>query len=144
MSHCPVIHDNVGDCNTANLNFRHLWMEGIREVRNISHFLAQVGSRFFCVLKNRTVIVYTSSFSYHPERIVFSETDENKDVSTYFILEKTGSGSSRLTIDLYRKNSLIWLSIYRLLKKSKIESNRNSSLLYLEELLNNIELPEGM
>ena len=59
------------------------------------------------VLDNGETITYSSSYTFHTDRITFSETDEEKKHAFYFLIEKTDDNKARLTVDYYiRKNPL--------------------------------------
>jgi hypothetical protein len=126
---------------TGDFNYRHRWQEGVKKVEEVNHFLPRVGMRCRCVLDNGEVNIYSSSYSYSPERIEFSETDEKKNSSTYFILEKTGNNKTRLTINFYLKKNIVVQTIFNLVRKKKMEEIYHKSLLNLEELLKEIKLP---
>src|SRR6185369_5734162 len=61
---------------------------GLKTIDEVSHYLPMVGTRHRCVLENGQAFIYTTHFSYSPEKIVMVETDEKKRSSTYFIFEK--------------------------------------------------------
>ena len=91
-------------CYTVvHFEFRHLWHIGIRTIDEVEHLLPGIGSKHRQVLENGEVVMkYTSSFVYDPEsRTMFSETDEKKKSSMYFIIDKTGGHRSRLTLEFY-------------------------------------------
>jgi hypothetical protein len=93
-------------------------------------------SRF--VLEDGQSIVYASSYSYHPDRIEFSETDEKKKTSTFFALEKRGPDKTMLTIIFYIKNTFAAPLLFSLTKKKKMEAALQRSLLRLDELVKEI------
>ena len=126
---------------TAHLEFRSQWMDGVKDVDKVEHFIPGVGSRHRCVLENETVIVYTSSLTYDPEtKIVFSETNEKKSSSVYFILEPVGETKSRLTMEVYLPSRLKKF-VFDLVAKRKMESQMQRSMEKLEKLLPGIHLP---
>jgi len=126
---------------TAHLEFRNQWLDGVRDVDNVEHFLPGVGSRYRCVLENETVIVYMSSLTYDPEKkIVFSETDEKKSRSVYFILEPLGETKSKLTINFYLPSRMAKFA-FDLFTKSKRASQMQRSMERLEKLLPGIHIP---
>jgi hypothetical protein len=129
---------------TAGLNFRARWKEGVKATTEISHFLPQVGARYRSVQDNGETIMYTSSFSYHPEKIVYSETDENKNNSTFFILEKINNSRTRLSIDFYIKKSPVKQILFKLLHRKKMQNMFGRSLLNLEGLIKEIKPPGQM
>ena len=127
----------------GHFEFRSRWQEGIKAVDEVNDLLPGVGTRHRCVLENGQIILYTSSFPYDPEkRIVFSETDEKKKVSRYFILEKTGENKTRLTLDFYVKKNVVMPILFKLMMKKKMENTFRKSLLNLDNLLKEIEVPE--
>lgn len=81
---------------TGDFNFRSRWQDGVKMVEEVSHFLPRIGMRCRCVLENGQEIIYASSYSYNPDKIEFSETDEKKKNSTYFSLEKTSTNKTKL------------------------------------------------
>ena len=126
---------------TGDLNNRHRWQEGVKSVEEINHFLPRVGMRRRCVFENGHAIIYSSSYSYSPERIEFSETDEKKKSTTHFLLEKTGENKTRLTLDYYIKKNALSQFMFTLTKKNKMEESINKSLLNLGEFVKEIKLP---
>ena len=126
---------------TGDLNNRNRWQEGVKSVEEISHFLPRVGMRRRCVFENGHAIIYSSSYSYSPERIEFSETDEKKKSTTHFLLEKTGNNKTRLTLDYYIKKNLLSQFMFTLTQKKKMEETIHKSLLNLGEFVKEIKLP---
>jgi hypothetical protein len=94
-----------------------------------------------CVLENGETVIYSTSYSYSPDRIEFSETDEKKKSSTYYLLEKTGKNKTKLTIDFYLRKNLVSQIMFKLTGKKKMEDTLNKSLLNLVEVVKEIKLP---
>jgi hypothetical protein len=127
---------------TGDFNYRSRWQEGVKTVEEVDHILPRVGMRCRCVLQSGQIVIYTSSYySYHPDRIEFSETDEKKKSSTYFILEKISDNKTKLTIDFYIKKNPLTQSIFKLTRKNKLENNFYKSLQNLDRLVKEIKLP---
>ena len=126
----------------GDFNYRSQWQEGVKKVEEIDHFLPRVGMRCRCIMDSGESITYASSYYYQPERIEFSETDEKKNSSTYYLLEKTGNNTSKLTLDFYLKKNLASQMTFKLLYKKKKEEMFRKSLLNLEELVKEIKLPD--
>ncbi len=126
---------------SGDYNNRSRWQEGVIKVEEIDHFLPRIGMRCRCVTKNGEVVIYASGYSYHPDRIEFSETDGNKTSSTYYLLEKNGDEKTRLTIDFYIRENVAGKIIFDLFKKSKTEATFKKSMQNLEAYLNEIKLP---
>ena len=131
-------------CYTVvHFEFRHLWYAGIKAIDEIEHFLPGVGSRHRHVLDNgKTELMYISSFLYNPEgKTVFSETDEKKKSSIYFIAEKTGQHTSRLTIEIYFQRNIIKQALFNHLEKKKKEEELKGSLERLDKVLKEMVVP---
>jgi Protein of unknown function (DUF2652) len=125
----------------GDFHYRHRWQEGVKEVQEVNHFLPRIGTRCRCILENGQSILYTTSYSYHPERIEFSETEEKSKSSTYYTLEKISDKKTRLTLDLYIMKNIVQQIIFNLTRKKKIEDSTQRSLLRLIELVKEIKLP---
>ena len=131
-------------CYTVvHFEFRHLWYPGIKTIDEVEHFLPGVGSRHRHVLENgKTELMYISSFQYNPEgKTIFSETDEKKNSSVYFIAEKTGEHTSRLTIEIYFKRNIIKQALFNKLEKKKREQELQHSLEKLDKVLKEMVVP---
>jgi Protein of unknown function (DUF2652) len=124
----------------GDFNFRSRWQEGVKAIEEVTHLLPRVGMRCRRIMENGESILYASSYSYHPERIEFSETDE-KENATYYTLEKISDNKTKLTIDFYVKKNLPARIIFKLGKKKKMEDDFHKSLLNLNELVKEIKLP---
>ena len=131
-------------CYTVvHFEFRHLWYPGIKAIDEVEHFLPGIGSRHRHVLDNGKVeMMYISSFVYDPEgKTIFSETDEKKKSSVYFIAEKTGAHTSRLTIEIYFERNIIKQALFNKLEKKKKEQDLQQSLERLDKILKEMVLP---
>jgi uncharacterized protein DUF2652 len=127
--------------SAGHFELRHRWQEGVKAVDNVSHYLPRVGTKHRCVLENGQVVMYTSQFSFGPEKIVYAETDEKKRSSTYFIFEKINDNKARFTMDLYLKKNPLLQAMFNLTMKKKLEHAFTKSLSNLEALVQEIELP---
>ncbi len=131
-------------CYTVvHFEFRHMWYEGIKAIDEIEHFLPGVGSSHRRVLENGQIeIMYISSFLYDPEgKTIFSETNQKDKSSIYYIAEKTGEHSSRLTLELYFEPNLIKESLFNLFEKKKKEQELRDSLQRLDKVLKEMIVP---
>ena len=131
-------------CYTVvHFEFRHLWHVGIKAIDEVEHFLPGMGSRHRHVLENgKMEMMYISSFVYDPEgKTVFAETDEKKKKSIYFIAEKTGEHSSRLTIEIYFERNIIKQALFNKLEKKKKEQELHQSLERLDKVVKEMVLP---
>ena len=131
-------------CYTVvHFEFRHLWYAGIKAIDEVEHFLPGIGSRHRHVLDNGKIeLMYISSFQYNPEgKTIFSETDEKKKTSVYFIAEKTGEHSSRLTIEIYFQRNMIKQALFNQLEKKNREQELQQSLAHLDKVLKEMVVP---
>jgi len=126
---------------TGDFNYRPRWQEGVKAVEETDHFLPRVGMSHRCVLKNRSVMIYSSSYYYSPERIEFSETDEKKNISVYFILEKILDKRTRLTINMYLRKNFGMQLFFNLTMKNKMKRDIEKSLENLKTVVSEIHLP---
>jgi hypothetical protein len=92
-------------------------------------------------LENGQAFIYTTHFSYTPEKVVMVETDEKKRSATYFTFEKINEKRTKFTLDLYLKNNPVLQLMFRLTMKKKLESNFTRSLDNLENFVKEVELP---
>ena len=105
-------------------------------------FLPRIGIRTRRITDDGEINVYASSYSFTPERIEFSETDENKRSSFYFILEKLGDNKTRLTIDFYLKKNTADELLFKLFRKRKMRKDLEQSLSNLDKVVKEIRLPD--
>ena len=125
----------------GHFEYRHRWVEGLKSIEDVSHYLPRVGTKHRCILENGQSIMYTSKFSFDPDKIVYAETDEKKRASTYFTFEKITKNTTRFTIDLYLRKNPFLETLFGLTMKRKLERGFAKSLENLENLLKEVELP---
>ena len=126
---------------TGDFNYRSQWREGVKAVEEINHFLPRVGMKCRCVMEDGQVVIYSSSYSYSPDRIEFSETDDKKTTSVHYLLEKIDDHKTKLTIDFYLKKNIAREWLFNLTKKKKMEDTYRRSLMNLVQLVKEIKLP---
>jgi hypothetical protein len=125
---------------TGDFNYRHRWQEGVQRVEEVTHFLPRIGMKCRRILDSGETITYSSSYTFHPDRITFSETDEDRKHAFYFLLEKTENGKVQLTVDYCIRKNLLDQFLFSL-KKKKIKESLIRSLNRLEALLDETEIP---
>jgi hypothetical protein len=91
----------------GDFHHRHLWREGIRLIEELNHFLPRVGMRFRCELNNKETIIFASSYTFHPDRITFSETDSTMRDAYYYTIEQIEPHRVRIRIEYYIRAGLI-------------------------------------
>ncbi|HEX6179808.1 MAG TPA: DUF2652 domain-containing protein, partial [Chitinophagaceae bacterium] len=125
----------------GDFSYRGQWEEGVIKVEELHHFLPRVGMKCRITRDDGESIVYASSNTFTPERIIFSETDENKKQSTYYTLERIEEYRTRLTIDLYIRKNFIGEMMFRLFKQQSIRNKLERSLVKLERVAQEINVP---
>lgn len=122
-------------------DYRHRWQEGIRSVEEVYHYLPRVGMKCICVSDDGREVIYSSNYSFQPDRIEFRETNELKTKSTNYLLEKVSDQKTRLTLDMYRENNFFKNLLFNLAKKEKLAAEVQKSMNNLEELVHEVEFP---
>ena len=92
-------------------------------------------------MKDREETVYASSRSFRPDRIDFSETDEDRSTSSYFTLESLDAYRTRLTVDFYVKSGPLRELWFRMIRKRGMEASLNRSLINLDTAVKEIRVP---
>jgi hypothetical protein len=125
---------------TGDFNYRSRWWEGVRRVEKVSHLLPRVGMRSLHVMDDGQTTVYASSYSFSPDRIVFSETNEERTASYAFTLERMDANRTRLTVDYYVRKGLVRELWLRLTRRAARENALRRSLVNLDELVEELEV----
>jgi Protein of unknown function (DUF2652) len=126
---------------TGDFGHRGRWQEGVQRVEELSRHLPRVGMRNLRVMKDRKEVVYASSCSFRPDRIEFSETDEDKSTSSYFTLESLETHRTRLTVDFYVRSDPLRELWFRMLRKRRMEASLSRSLTNLDAVVKEIRVP---
>jgi hypothetical protein len=126
---------------TGDFQYRSRWLEGVKAVEELNHFLPRVGMRCRCVRDDGEVIIYSSSYSYGPERVEFTETDEEKQNAASYLLEPLGETRTRLTLGLYQRPGVVREILFALTRKRELEQAYHRSLERLDGLVKEIRLP---
>jgi hypothetical protein len=126
---------------SGDVNFRSRWQEGVKAVEEIEFHLPRVGMRCRCVLDNGEVVIYASSYRYHPDHVEFRETEEKKHHSTYYTLEKITPNKTKLTLDYYLEKNFPAQLLFSLFRKKKVEDSFRRSLVNLDQVVKEIQIP---
>jgi len=89
-------------------------------------------------------IVISSSYSFTPEKIEYSETDDKKRSAVYFTFNKITESRTGLTLDFYLKKNPLMLGFFNLLMKKKLEKMFDQSLVNLKEFMKEVKVPSGV
>lgn len=126
---------------SGDFNYRHQWLEGVKKAEEVGHFLPRVGMKCRLILNNGESVIFSTSYSYSPLRIEFTETDENTKYITHYVLEKLEENKTRLTLSFYINKNLFSEILFNIKKKKEIEEIFDKSLINLDELVKQIHLP---
>jgi predicted nucleic-acid-binding protein len=126
----------------GDFSYRRWWQQGVKAVEEVSHFLPRIGMRCRCLLENGESFIYASSYSFSPEKIEFSETEEENNCTTYYTLEKLQENRTKLTIDYYLPKNILGEFLFKLSRKKKLENELQQSLINLDAVAKEIKLPE--
>jgi hypothetical protein len=116
------------------------WQEGVKEIEADDPHLPRVGMRCRCVLDHGEEVMVASSYSFSPDRIEFSQTDERKNASIYFTLEALGPQRTRVTVDFYVRSGWLRELAFRLVEGRRFREALSRSLDKLERLLPELEV----
>ena len=126
----------------VDFDTRKRWNVTIKDIDNVTHgALSRLGTSHRCILEKGQSIFYSSSYSFTPEKIEYSETDEKKSMAAYYTFKKITDNRTGLTIDLYMKKNPFILTLFNLLEKKKLEKSYQQSLQNLEEFMKEVKLP---
>ena len=127
---------------TGDFNFRHHWQEGVKAVEEVDHFLPRIGMRCRRVMDSGEDVIYASSYTYSPEHIEFSETEDVSRTTTYYTMDSLAPRRTRLSIDYYIPKNPIGEIFFRWTKKEKAEAAFLNSLNNLDAVTKGIRIPE--
>ena len=126
----------------VDFHTRKLWQEGVKEIEDVTHSdIPRLGTSHRCILEKGQQIMYSSSYSFTPEKITYSETDEKKRASIYSTFQKITENRTGLTVDIYLKKNPVLLSLFKLFEKKKMERSFQRSLVNLEKFMKEVKVP---
>jgi hypothetical protein len=126
----------------VDFHTRKLWQEGVKEIEDVTHSdIPRLGTSHRCILEKGQQIMYSSSYSFTPEKITYSETDEKKTASIYSTFQKITENRTGLTVDIYLKKNPVLLSLFKLFEKKKMERSFERSLVNLEKFMKEVKVP---
>ena len=126
----------------VDFHTRKLWQEGVKEIEDVTHpDIPRLGTSHRCILEKGQQIMYSSSYSFTPEKITYSETDEKKRASIYSTFQKITETRTGLTVDIYLKKNPVLLSLFKLFEKKKMERSFQRSLVNLEKFMKEVKVP---
>ena len=126
----------------VDFDTRKRWNVDIKDIDNVTDgALSRLGTSHRCILEKGQSIFYSSSYSFTPEKIEYSETDDKKTIAAYYTFTKITDERTGLTVDLYLKKNPLTLAFFNLLEKKKLERTYQQSLQNLVEFMKEVKLP---
>jgi hypothetical protein len=126
---------------TGDFAYRSQWLEGVKKVVMVDHYLPRVGMRCKAELENGEAFIYSSSYFYSEEKLEFSETNETDKTITVFTIDILAPKRSRLTIDYYVHSGFVNTLLFNLFKKNKLRESFARSLEKLDTLAMTLVIP---
>ena len=121
---------------------RKLWQVGVKEIDKVTHNeIPRLGTSHRCILEKGQQIMYSSSYSFTPDKIEYSETDDKKNSAIYSTFQKITDSRTGLTVDIYLKKNPVMLAVFNLFHKKKMEREFPQSLKNLEEFMKGVKIP---
>jgi hypothetical protein len=126
----------------VDFHTRKLWQVGVKDVDNVTHStLPRLGTSHRCLLEKGQQIMYTSSYSFTPEKIEYSETDDKKSSAIYSTFTKITDDRTGLNVDIYMKKNPVMLAMFNLFMKKGAKKAFEQSMLNLAEFMKGVKIP---
>lgn len=127
---------------SGDFQFRHRWMEGVKGVEEMDHHLPRVGMKCKYVTAHGEMTIHSSSYTYEPGKIVFSETNDKEGSVIFYTLQTISEQKTSLTLDFYTSRNLIPALFFKMARKHKTASSFIKSMVNLEDVVKEIHLPQ--
>jgi hypothetical protein len=122
----------------GDFNYRHRWMDGVRMVEEVNHYLPRVGMKCKCILDGGACYIYSSSYRYTDEKIRFTETDPHSKSAYRFTLDKIEDDRTKLTIEYFIPIGITNNLMFQLSRKRKLRDSLIKSMNSLTRLVKEI------
>jgi hypothetical protein len=129
---------------TGDFQYRHRWVENVRSVEELTHFLPRVGMKCRYITDNEPVIFYSNDYFYSNTKIQFSETDEAKATYIRFTLDRIDIKRTKLSIDYYVEDKFLPKLKFSLMKKRSIQTLYEKSIKNLDGLVSELKIPSAI
>jgi len=129
---------------SGDFRYRTRWMEGVRSVETLNHFLPRVGMQCRCGTDKGPITIISSYYHYQDDKIQFTEQNEKQSSFTHFVLEKVGVKKTRLTLSYYLKKNWLSVALFKLTETKKLEDSFKKSMQNLEQLVKELRIPSAL
>jgi len=124
----------------GDFNYRHRWMDGVKMVEEVNHFLPRVGMKCKCIVDGGSYYIYSSSYRYTDEKIWFTETNPQSGSVYCFTLNKIDDNRTKLTIEYFIPRGIANDVMFRFGRKRKIRDSLIKSMDSLQRLAKEIRI----
>jgi hypothetical protein len=128
----------------GDFRYRNRWLEGVKSVQELTHFLPRVGMKCHVETDSGTVTIYSKDYNYGEDKVQFTEGNETEDTYTRYRIEKTGTKRAKLTLEFYLKKNFLRLLLFNLTQKQKKITALNRSLQNLETVVKELRIPTAL
>ncbi len=118
----------------GNFSYRSQWQDGVERVEELDHHLPRIGTRCRRIMTSGESIVYMSSYSFRPDHIEFTETDEAKTSAWHYTLERVTPERTKLTVDYHIRKGFLRELLFRLTQQRSMEASLQTSLRNLDSV----------
>ncbi len=125
----------------TDLSFRHEWLKGVVDSKQLNHGIVQGGSTHLCVIKadGSDPFWVSHDFENSTNQIRFTETEQKFGVSNVFELTSEGPTTTRLELQTFLKGGRLKRLFFNLFLKSRFTKRNDASYArlrdYAEELV---------
>lgn len=129
---------------TGDFQYRNRWVEGLKAVEELTHYLPRVGMKCRCITDNGDMVIYSNDFYYTDHKIEFSERDENKTMCLRYTLERIRTKRTSLTLDYFVRNEFMTKLLFKVFRKKKVEDLYKRSIQNLDQLVAQLRIPTAV
>lgn len=126
---------------TGDFRYRHRWQQGVQRVEELGHYLPRVGMRCRLITDTGAVVVYATGYSFRPDKIEFSETDEKRSNAFYYTLEALDPYKTKLTIDYYQPKNFAKQVLFQIIQEKRMKERLQKSMKRLQGLAKELNIP---
>lgn len=129
---------------TGDFQYRHRWLEGVKSVETLTHYLPRVGMKCRVSTDSGEIIIRSRDYYYSPERIQFTECDEQQTSCTRYVLGVVDKRRTSLTIEYYIAEGFFSKLLFALTKRNALRRKLKVSLQTLAELVKSLKIPTAV
>lgn len=114
----------------SDLSIRHMWLAGLVGSDQLNSKIARHGATHRCVINDndRDPFFVSHGFRYRDDCITFSETSENKGITTVWVLETLDDSRTRMSVHQFIKRNLFKEFVIRVFLKKRLLRDTASNL----------------